>query len=283
MNDKKFVISTHGFDMGIGGLKVLHRLCHLLNENGYDAYLVPYNFDIPFVVYDKYNVKIVTHDILNNLQDAIVIYPQGWHGNYLNAPNVVRWILGFPPAGDHLKSWNDNDLWFWYQPGYKIGPDAKHTDNDLYVAEQHRDVFYDMQLPRDGSCWTLRKAQELITPDQYTHPNDGTFISYHDAANIMKLSKLFNTKEIFYCYDNYTYMTIQSLMCNTDCIVIPHTLSHDEFINGHELNKYVAYGIEDLSRAKSIRNEFNDHLIDIENKTKKQIHQFVNKCYDYFK
>jgi hypothetical protein len=52
---KKFLISTHGFDMGIGGLKVLHKLCHLLNERGHDAYLIPLDFSQPFSVYEGYN------------------------------------------------------------------------------------------------------------------------------------------------------------------------------------------------------------------------------------
>lgn len=280
--NKKFVISTHGFDMGIGGLKVLHKLCHLLNENGYDAYLVPFNFNIQFAVYDKYNVKMVTHDILNNLQDAIVIYPESWYGNYLNAPNVVRWMLGFP-SNEHIKTWNDNDLWFWYQKTYKIGGDLKHLDNNLYVGEQHRDIFYDMNLPRNGSCWTLRKATGHVTPNQYKHPHDSSFIAYNDASNLIKLSELFNRKEQFYCYDNYTYITIQSVMCNTDCIVVPNDMKYDDFINGHPLNKYVAYGYDDLSRAKSIRNEFIDELDEIEQTTIKQLHEFVNKCYDYYK
>lgn len=71
---KKFVISTHGFDMGIGGLKVLHKLCHLLNENGYDAYLIPVNFNEPFGMYEGYNTKMITQDILDNLEEAIVVY-----------------------------------------------------------------------------------------------------------------------------------------------------------------------------------------------------------------
>ena len=98
---KKFVISTYGFDFGIGGLKVLHKLCHLLNENGYDAYLVPVDFNQPFAVYDQYNVKMVTEELLSNLTDCIVVYPESWYGNYLNAPNVVRWMIG-PPSKPHI-------------------------------------------------------------------------------------------------------------------------------------------------------------------------------------
>lgn len=282
MNKKKFLISTHGFDMGIGGLKVLHKLCHLLNEIGEDAYLIPVNFNQPFGVYENYNVKMVTEDILNNLNDVVVIYPESWFGNYLNAPNVVRWMLAFP-SEDHIVTWSEKDLWFWLFPYYITEKANKHSDNILFVDEQHRDIFYDRNLPRNGSCWTLRKAQDVIKPEQYVHPADSTFIPYHSAGNIAALSDLFNSKELFYCYDNCTYLFFQSTMCNTDTVVIPQGGSKENFINGHPMNKYVAYGIEDLPRAKSLRREFFDHLDFIEQNTKKQLYTFIDKCNEYFK
>ena len=102
----------------------------------------------------------------------------------------------------------------------------------------------------------------------------------------LKLYKLNNPekyKDIFYCYDDYTYISIQSLMCNTDTIIIPSKKSIEEFQNGYELNKYLAYGIDDLPRAKSIRHEFFDHLNKIEQETQKQLDKFIEICYDYFK
>lgn len=279
---KKFIISTHGFDFGIGGLKVLHKLCHLLNENGYDSYVVPMHFDQPFTVYEKYNVKMVTQDILDNLDECIVVYPESWYGNYLNAPNVVRWMIGLP-SEQHIKTWSNNDLWFWYISQYITDIYNKDKNNFLYVGEQHRDVFFDQKLERNSTCWTLRKAQNLISPNQYVHKEDGIFIPYQAAGNLTELANVFNKSKTFYCYDNYTYLPIQALMCGTDSIVIPNNFTREQFINGFELNKYIAFGADDLDRAKSIRTEFYNHLDEIENKTIKQLHEFVNKCYDYFK
>lgn len=279
---KKFVISTHGFDMGIGGIKVLHKLCHLLNQRGHDAYLVPVHFDHPFGIYEEYNTKIITQDILENLQDAIVIYPESWFGNYLNAPNVVRWMLAFP-SEDHVVTWNERDLWFWFFPFYITKEYNKNSDNFLYVTEQHRNIFYDKKLERSGTCWTLRKAQNYITPSEYVHPPDSTFIPYHAAGDLIRLAHLFNTKETFYCYDNYTYLGVQSVMCNTDAITVPHTKTKEEFFDGHELHKYIAYGSDDLPRARALRNELFDHLDALEQTTLQHIDTFVEKCYAHFK
>jgi len=279
---KKFLISTHGFDLGIGGLKVLHKLCHLLNEHGYDAYLIPVHFDHPFYVYEGYNVKMVTQELLDNLEDVVVVYPESWYGNYLNAPNVVRWMIG-PPSEVHINTWNDSDLWFWYIPQYITDVYNKDSDNQLYISEQHRDIFYDRGLERNQTCWTLRKAEGHVSTHQHIHPANSTFIPYHAAGQLEELANLFNKSTAFYCYDNYTYLPIQALMCGADSIVIPTKYSKETFLNGSELHKYVAFGIEDLPRAKSIRGEFNDHLTQIENNSIKQLHDFTQKCYEYFK
>ena len=69
-----------------------------------------------------------------------------------------------------------------------------------------------------------------------------------------------------------------------DAIVIPSKLQNKEqFLAGFELNKYIAYGENDLDRSRSIRNEFFDHLSFVENNTLNQLDIFVEKCYAYFK
>jgi hypothetical protein len=277
----KFVISTHGFDFGIGGLKVLHKLCHLLNEQGYDAYLVPFDFDQPFAVYEGYNTKIITQEILNNLDDCIVVYPESWRGNYLSAPNVVRWMLG-PPVEDVINTWSPNDLWFWYQPQYITSKYNNDRENQLHISEQHRDIFYDRGLVRNETCWTMRKAQGLVAPSAYVHPANSTFIPYHAAGQLEQLSELFNRSTVFYCYDNYTYLPIQALMCNTDSVVIPTTHTKEQIMEGHELYKYIAFGLDDLDRARSLRGEFLQHLTLVEEKSIQQLRSFVEKCCDYF-
>lgn len=268
--------------MGIGGLKVLHKLCHLLNENGYDAYLIPLDFSQTFGVYENYNTKMVTQEILDNLDDAIVVYPESWYGNYLNAKNVVRWMIGFP-SEVHINTWKDTDLWFWYLPFYITEKYTKDSDNLLYIGESHRDIFFDRKLERAGSCWTLRKAQDRIQPNLWIHPPDSRFIPYHGAADLVTLSTVFNTSEIFFCYDNYTYLSIQSLLCNTDTVIVPHQKSPTEFFDGFELNKYLAYGMNDLPRAKSLRSRFVEHMDMIDEQTNTQLHTFVEKCHAYFK
>lgn len=305
---KKFVISSHGFDMGTGGIKVLHKLCHLLNSKGYDAYISPIYHPCNWIhTYEKYNTKLVTPEILNNLDDCICVYPEFYGGNLLrdagfNPKHIVRWLLA-PPNPEQVVTWKpyDDELWFWLTPYYITDTINKDAENLLFVMEQHRDIFYDKQLSRAGSCYTIRKAAAYIAEyienslsDYVIHPPDSTFIPHRGSpANDMEyLSNLFNSVERFYCYDTFTFLSIQSVMCNTDTIVIParpgsrsdrFVRTHEEFVTKNPLNRYVAYGMDDLPRARSIRHELFDHLDQIETETSRQVDLFVEKCFTHFK
>jgi hypothetical protein len=72
-------------------------------------------------------------------------------------------------------------------------------------------------------------------------------------------------------------------MCNTDTVIIPHNKTKEEFFKGYELNKYLAYGIDDLPRSRSLRSEFFEACDRVEEDTLKQLDNFIDKCYDYFK
>lgn len=293
---KPFVISTESFNFGIGGLTVLHRLCHLLNTNGADAYLAPSansgreNYDFnkePFYIYEKYKTKVT--DITQwNPNDYIAIYPEGWFGNHMAAKNIVRWILG-PPDKDHVDTWNDHDVWFWYLPMYmgkKYNKQnyIKDIDKQLFVAEFHQDIFINKNFSdKQHTCWTLRKAQGKIDETRYIHPSSSIFLPYHVGCEPWTLADLFNKCSRFYCYDTYTFMPIQAAMCGCEGLVVPDPeISLDDFLNSGPLNKYCAYGLEDLDRANKTCANIHDDINKIEQNTIKQLNVFMEFCNDHF-
>ncbi len=85
---KPIVIYTYDFDMGVGGIKVMHKLCHLLNEMGYESYLMPIHLRNEFFTYYE-NTPIVTEEILNDIENCIVIYPEGIKYNPLNSIQIT--------------------------------------------------------------------------------------------------------------------------------------------------------------------------------------------------
>jgi hypothetical protein len=310
---KKFVVSSPSWFPSSGGITILHKFVHVMNELGYDTYLAPsgpsglgwHRSHIPFNSPSKYDrVKFITDDVYQNLDDAIVVYPETWYGNYLNAPNVVRWIMG--PAnpsymvggsmcGVNYGAWGNDDLWFWYSKMYttpSFNSFNRNLDNILTLIEFNRDIFVNRNEDRTMNCWTLRKSHGLIYPVEYIHDKDAVFfgdidrsITDHDfAGEYKKLADVFNKTNKFYSYDAYTFISVQAVMCGADSIVYPRSgLSKQEYYSGFELHRYIAYGMDELANAKSIRNELDDHITEIESANIESIHEFVEKCNAYFK
>ena len=41
---KPIIIATYDYDPGSGGIKVMHKLCDMLNNNGFKSYLLGFKF-----------------------------------------------------------------------------------------------------------------------------------------------------------------------------------------------------------------------------------------------
>ena len=212
---KPFVIYTYDYSPGIGGVKVMHKLCDILNNNGYESYLMPIHLKEEFTVLAEYNTPVVTQEILDNWDNCIVLYPEGIKHNPLGAKNIVRWILG-PSVQEDAETYSKSDLIYWYMDYYYTDY-LGQKDNKLYISEFHSDIFTNMDYKRKGSCYTIRKAN----PTQLVHPEDSFFIPFEAAGDLIGLANLFNRTEKFYCYDNYTFLYVQAAMCGCTSVVIP--------------------------------------------------------------
>jgi hypothetical protein len=276
---KKFVIYTYDYSPGVGGIKVMHKLCDIINNSGFEAYLMPIHIRDDFYTCSDYNTPLVTEDILNNLDNTIVIYPEGIQGNPLNAKNVVRWILG-PFDEQSAKTYSKNDLVYWYMD-YYYNDYLGQKDNQLFISEFHSDIFKNVEYKREGNCYTIRKAN----PSILIHPKDSYFIPFEAAGDLTGLANLFNRTEKFYCYDNYTFLYTQAAMCGCVSIVIPDgTKTKEEWLNGSRLNKYgIAYGEEDIPRAiETLPMMFNE-IEKVKLEMHKNVIKFIRHCQNYFK
>jgi hypothetical protein len=276
---KKFVIYTYDYSPGVGGIKVMHKLCDMLNSNGSEAYLMPIHIKDDFYTCSDYNTPLITQEILNDLDNTVVIYPEGIQGNPLNAKNVVRWILG-PFDQQAAETYSKSDLVYWYMD-YYYNDYLGQKDNQLFILEFHSDIFTNMNYERKGSCYTIRKAK----PTTLIHPTDSFFIPFEAAGDLTGLANLFNRTERFYCYDNYTFIFTQAAMCGCISIVIPDgNKTKDEWLNGSQLYKYgIAYGEEDIPRALETLPMMFDEIEKIKLEMHKNVFKFIKHCQNYFK
>jgi len=272
---KPIVIYTYDFDLGIGGIKVLHHLCHLLNESGRESYLMPIHWRDEFITFYD-NTPIVTEEIIKDIKNCIVVYPEIIKGNPLNSDNVIRWMLG-PLEEDKFITYGKDDKIFWYIDYYytdKLG----QRENKLFVSEFHEDIFYDKNQTRKGSAYCIRKCQN----PEFIHPKDSIEITRSMAPNYNLLSEIFNSVETFYCYDNYTFLAIQAALCGCISIVIPDKSQNktpDEWRDGSNLTKYgIAYGLDEIPRAVETLPKFRQEIDNIKLEMKQDIETFIKKC-----
>ena len=81
---KKFVIHTYDYDRGSGGIKVMHKLCDLLNKNGFESYLTPIFGNHDFCLCPEYDTPLAPQELLDNfnklqsssgLNSVSILYP----------------------------------------------------------------------------------------------------------------------------------------------------------------------------------------------------------------
>ena len=94
------------------GIRVLHYLCHELNEASFEAYLAVHgpikgddsniNLNTPIL-----SEQLVREHILEGKR-AIAIYPESVMGNPLRAQHSLRWLLNFPTLLGGETEFNDD-------------------------------------------------------------------------------------------------------------------------------------------------------------------------------
>ena len=138
------------------GVRVLHLLCHALNESGHKAFLWPDNGNL-YAVNPHLNTPLLCNkpefqNFYNNTEIGfIAVYPDIVRGNPLNAKKVVRYLLA--PAGAY-------------------GGDATFPATDKvygYCSHIHTPtlclptfdpiIFYDTYQYRQGTCFYSHKYE----------------------------------------------------------------------------------------------------------------------------
>lgn len=275
---KNFIIYTYPFNINIGGVKVLHKLCDLLNKVGQKAYLYPVKYPAQieniFILNTEYNTPIITQEIKNNLDDCIVIYPEIIKGNPLNAKNVVRWILNNPSAYEN--TYGKNDIIFYYSKLFYSNL-LKNEENILTILEYHTNIFKNYNLERNLTCYLIRKAKN----PKFIHPKDSIEITWDDCGDLKKLVNIFNKSKYLYSYDDCTFTIIQAAMCGCIPIILPDVYNKKFWMdNSIEIAKLgVAYGNDEneIEYAKKTQPLLLEKIKELENDFT-QLNKFINMC-----
>ncbi|MCA5921280.1 WavQ [Pectobacterium brasiliense] len=258
----KIIIVSPEYTDSSGGVILLHKLCHILNEIGVSAFMYPMlekasssridsiKFHIKRLkfLYKKYkthknfNSPLIRYISKRHLEKCIVIYPEVVSGNPLKARNVVRWFLHQP--GFHTKeiNYSSDELYFKIHSGISDFhyPGSYLSKNEMKVIHYPLDIYNLNNLPKERdipSCHMIRKGN----PKKPVHSKDSILL---DGLTHQETAEVFKRSKEFICYDDYTAYSIFAILCGCQSIVIPEdNKSIDEWFPNIEERYGISYGL----------------------------------------
>jgi len=281
-----FVIYAPSYREDSGGIILLHKLCHLLNEMGYKAYLCPDRNKIKpgfknsidnlfrvvkYKTFPKYISPIATSAVLQ--EEFVAVYPETVEGNPLNCKNVVRWLLHKPGYHTGVVNYSSGELMFVFdqnciEPGYGIDP-----KNELSFLSMHSAYNSNGINRRSGSCYMMRKGKGRTLVHNSCDSIKIDDLDHEEVAEIFKKTRY------FYSYDEFTLYSQYAALCGCISVVIPETYnSRKEWVEKHPISKYgIAYGLNDTKHAVETQHEVLKYFENVEEDSLQAIQRFVDK------
>lgn len=196
------------------GVQVMHRLCHLINESGRQAWMVN------CTVNPEWNTPTVSGTELRNYRLRgglfIAIYPEVVSGNPHQAPVVVRYMLNREAAinGNILQAGAD-DLFYWYRPEFA----EKHVEPRILNIECYDlKLFCDEQRERTRDVLYLNRVPESVV-DFSTLPSDIQILSMRNPLALEQLADLLKTTRTLYSYES-SGTTLLAVLCGCPVVAL---------------------------------------------------------------
>jgi len=320
---KKFIIFATEYSENLGGPIALHKLCDLLNRAGYEAYLYPYyksydlhtynldevpgylkelnsifsltktvpigtpvsldQFESVFWVNGNFNtpVYLPERNITFN-DDWIVVYPEITFGNPLRAKNVVRWLLHNPGFHNGKIFYGQNELYFRYSKAVKEFqfPGSKTSSIMLEILhapfEHYSEPIHAVE--RIGRAYSIRKGANRV---QEFDLEDAISI---DGKSHLEIANIFRSVKTFISFDNLSLYSSLAVLCGCESIVIPEKGISEEKWQPDERRRYgIAYGFENIMKARSTAHLALQGLLSIQDDSKKIVNEFIKEVQDFFK
>lgn len=279
--NKKFpyYIVAPNYSDSSAGIVVLHKLCHMLNENGHAAYLVGVN-----KVKEALNTPILTDAIRaehsRNGVDSIAVYPEVVTGNPLGASIVVRYMLNKEGvvAGNKINH-SENDLFYYYSEIFF--PDNKQYDI-LKIPYIDFDLFKDnLNVKKNNSLLYLNRIPKEAV-DLSDFPADIEILSNKTPLSLAELAAKLQEGRVLYSYELSGTCTL-AMLCG--CPVVALSLKGYEHLGFNEQNTAVfeGYGLtsiddeEELQRVRSTLPTLRNIILSSHNEFYSQFSSFIKK------
>jgi hypothetical protein len=262
-----YYIFNFDYCQSSAGVRVLHYLCHALNELGEEAYILA-SVTSPYL-----RTPRLTEEVMMRHAQAgrlpIAVYPEVIHGNPMEAPVVARWLLNKPGhlGGDAV--YDQNEILFAYLGIYAPEGDFSHL---LYIPGTDGHIFHNRDNPADrkrqGACFYahkyLRFGEELTS-----HATGATSLCQDIPRSHEEIAEILRRSEVLYCYEPSAIIT-EALYCGCPVVIIPSNYLEQlyDYEKMQEPGVEIGYDEHALERAqKSLSKQNADAHIDFAKST----------------
>lgn len=292
----KFVIRAPSFNDRVGGAIALHVLCHSLAEAGQEALLWPIDRPVlqpwrrprSVLGWLRYHVtgrrKLFDHGpfrtklaSVEDLPNAVVVYPEVTTGNPLGARRVVRWLLHKPGFHTGQTGFGENDLFFLYQDAFDALPTGANRGGRLTLTWWNQAYFDQRRSYRSGSAYLIKKgAGRPLVHDV----SDSVLV---DDLSHAERADVFNRVRYFYTYDPYTLYSRYAAICGCIPVIMPPPgLAKEEWVAREEERYGLAYGTGDIPWAVATRELLLDRIKQERAEEAAMVQRFISRCREHF-
>ena len=271
----------------IGGITVAHTLANAISSLGENVYLyadsthpnyniqcIPWNSQVDF---DEENTIVILiagageHTYLPHIPEFLT-----------NAKNIVRWLVNH-----QVKPYPTENKFYKFHK-YWDTLDNQNIDGYLSVIEINKDLFFNRNQPRKGTCYLI-KGNLDEEPERAIHSPEDLCIDNHlyslpNHERMKYLADIFNSSETFISYTHLTFASVLAALCGCKSIIIPKSnIDKEKFHNEIWCSKNgIAFGMDDLPRAIETL-PLVPSMVDkyLEVTQPNQIKQFVKNSYEW--
>lgn len=196
-----YYIVAPSFRQNSGGVRVLHYLCHALNEAGFEAYIATdTDGTSPFLRTPKLTKeKIAQHRATDCT--PIGVYPEVAIGNILDLPIVARWILNKPGHLGGEDSFDQNEILFYWDEWVL---DKSIRADRLSIPFVDRRIFHPPPYPppqRKGFCYYAHKYLAAGHKIKAEIKKNGTSLCQDIPRSHKEIAEILRTSSALYCYE----------------------------------------------------------------------------------
>lgn len=193
------------------GSRILHELCSLLNQSGYEAYV-----ETPSIsggLWTPLLTAAVRAAHYKAKKKPIVIYPDAIKGHPLKLGLIVRCMVAGANAEQVKKTFISHELVYECQPSDY--PEVAQllmpvTDSDLFTCPDNQADRQTVIVFIDGYTGSI-----------WQHGSDVVQISQKDGKTTEELKAIYQKAQVLYSYE-WSVATIEARLCGCPVVFVPN-------------------------------------------------------------